>query len=296
MNETKLVESRLANLQWKSLVDSIASSSKAQLSNCLAVADVSGSMGHLHNGMKKKTPDPIAPCVALTLLLGELAQAPWNGCFFTFSSYPSCEFIDPALTLTERARKLNQAHWEMSTAFYKIFDLILAIAKREKLAPENMIQKLFVFSDMQFDQCGGAQYGETEYDVAKRKFDEAGYPIPELVFWNLAAGGGMKQQNTTKPVPADTPGVSLLSGFSGAMMKYFLGASQAGEEEVAIEEEEARVDAEWELHDADEPELSVTAKEIETAKLSKQKKRKDPLETLMAIIGAESFKGVVVID
>jgi len=238
MNTDIPVSSRLANLQWKSLVDSISSSSKVQLSNCLAIPDVSGSMGTLQTRMDEKHPSPIALCIALTLLLGELAQPPWNGCFITFSTDPKCEFIDPAKNLTERARALNQAHWEMSTAFYTVFDLILSIAKREKLAPENLVRKLFVFSDMQFDQCGGVGYGETEYETAKRKFDEAGYTMPELVFWNLAMGTG----ETSKPMSANTPGIALLSGFSVAMTKHFFGEAEAEED---AEKEEAEESAEW---------------------------------------------------
>lgn len=167
----------------------------------------------------------------------------------------------------------------MSTAFYKIFDLILATAKKEKLAPEDMVGKLFVFSDMQFDQCGGSQYKGPAYETAKHKSGAAGYPMPELIFWNLAArsNGG---RPATKPVRADTPGVSLVSGFSSNLMKYFLGQAKEEEGEDKLEEE-------WE----------TLQKEFAISSIGKKEKmKKDPLETLMAIIGAESFKGVIVVD
>lgn len=191
------VASRIADLQWKSLIESIASS--GQLTNCLAIADVSGSMGSF--GGDKKMPTPLTVCIALTLLLGELAAEPWNGCFFTFSSEPTCESIDPKLPLSKRASTVQQAHWEMSTAYYKVFDLILERAKQSQLKPEDMVKKLFVFSDMQFDQAtGGGQ--SNEHQKVREKFKAAGYPMPELVYWNLAYRHDGSQPSN-KPVQAD---------------------------------------------------------------------------------------------
>lgn len=285
---SQAVVSRLANLQWRSLINSIASSSRGRLDNCLAVADVSGSMGHL--GGSKSAPAPMTVCIALTLLLGELAQAPWNGSFFTFSSMPTCEFIDPALSLSERAKTLRCAHWEQSTALYNVFDLILSTAKREKLSPESMVKKLFVFSDMQFDQASNGQYGETEYQTAKRKFTESGYELPELVFWNL--GHGTYGANTSKPARAEEKGVTLISGYSGALMKYFLGAAQDDTDIVAEQELEAKDKAEWVGVEIDDGGRVADLSLGTTAR----KEKKDAKETMMAIIDAESFRGVVVID
>lgn len=288
---------RLADLQWKSLVDSIASSANSQFENCLAIADVSGSMGYYGHG-DKKNPQPINVCVALTLLLGELAAAPWNGCFFTFSSDPACQFVDPSKPLSERAAKVQQAHWEMSTNFYKVFDLILATAKREKLSPENMVKKLFIFSDMQFDEAVDRQEGETEHRTIKRKFEEAGYTLPELVYWNLAARG----QGTAKPARADEEGVALVSGYSGALMKYFLG-QQAEQEDGEL----AEMQADWEKVDEEESEEGNEAKGTkrkngegdgggDEGATKTKKKKKNPIEVVKGVIGAKSFEGVVLVD
>lgn len=78
-----------------------------------------------------------------------------------------------------------------------------------------MVQTIFVFSDMEFDDCGGDKY-ETDYQMIQRKFAEAGYPLPGIVFWNLRGG------KRSKPVTKDEKNVALVSGFSGQMMKTFL--------------------------------------------------------------------------
>ena len=265
------------------MVDSIASSSTSKLSNCLAVADVSGSMGYFAGGHSdKKHPQPIHVCIALTLLLGELSAAPWNGSFLTFSTEPSIEHIDTSLPLSQRASTLSRALWAGSTNFYKVFDLILDTAKRNKLATDQMIERLFVFSDMQFDEASAYQpYGATEYQKIKAKFAEAGYVIPELVFWDLAAGRMDGEQPTNHPAQADERGVAMMSGFSGAAMKYFLRGTipQASQED------------EWEeVEDGASGSTKVVKSQDEEAT------RKNAHEHMMAVIGAECFKNVVVVD
>lgn len=261
--------SQIADLQWQSMVQSIRNSSRSSLKNCLAVADVSGSMGSIHGpghmrwGASHGSICPIFPCVALTLLLSELAAGPWNGSFFTFSSTPTLEYINPALPLSDRATKLSTAHWNMSTNLSAVFNLILTRAQAHCLAPKDMVRTLFVFSDMQFNTATGGLFNETYYQTIKRQFEQAGYVIPQIVFWNLAASP--RKGGTPKPVTSGQSGVSLMSGFSGAVMKYFLGQGfeAAGEAN------------------------RVTGRPLTDD---------SPLQTVMAVIAKPSFSGVVVVD
>lgn len=82
------------------------------------------------------------------------------------------------------------------------------------MAPGEMVKKVFVYSDMEFDEaCGRPK--ETDYQVIKRKFTEAGYRMPRMVFWNLRG-------DRSKPVTRNEKNVALVSGFSGQMLKSFL--------------------------------------------------------------------------
>lgn len=287
---------RMAALQWVSHVDSIRSSGSAELRNCLAIADVSGSMGSYLTG-NTKNPQPINVCIALTLLLGELAAPPWSGLFFTFSDDPAAVYVDPSLPLKDRASTLSRANWGCTTNFYKVFDLILTTAKTQHLAPADMVKKLFIFSDMQFSACTERKDGETEYAAIKRKYIDAGYTVPELIFWNLAP----RAAGAPKPVQADQEGVSLLSGCSGSMMKYFLGEAAREEDEELAKE----MDKDWEAVDAEDEDEGMTgegeAAGDDAAELAKKgkgmpKKKDDPLTTVRKILAAESYKGVVVVD
>ncbi|WVQ93053.1 hypothetical protein IAU59_000117 [Kwoniella sp. CBS 9459] len=272
---TALIQKRLADLQWKAMVNAVKISSKNRLDNCVAIADVSGSMGSI-GYQNKQHPSPILPCIALTLLLGELAVHPWSGSFFTFSSTPTFETIDISLPISERVNKLSKAHWEMSTNFFKVFDMILSSAKREKLTRDQMVKKLFVFSDMQFDAASDGNFGETEHQTIQRKFDQAGYPMPEIVYWNLAAP---RKGGTPKPVRSDVEGVSLFSGFSGSLMKFFLG-SEGTEEDDAVGEDPVI--------------LGQDGQEVKAGK--KEKKKSTPIETVMKVASAQSLSGLRVVD
>ena len=78
-----------------------------------------------------------------------------------------------------------------------------------------MIKRLFVFSDMEFDQASAHPW-ETDHQVIQRKFRQNGYPkVPEIVFWNL-------RNSVATPVPSDQEGVALVSGFSKNLVTLFL--------------------------------------------------------------------------
>lgn len=96
-----------------------------------------------------------------------------------------------------------------------MFDLILRTAVREHVAQADMPAKIFVVSDMEFDdpQCNGQR---TNFEVIKAKYAAAGYAMPTLVFWNVAA------RNTHVPVTQNEHGVYLVSGCSPSIFKAAL--------------------------------------------------------------------------
>ncbi|KAI9170159.1 hypothetical protein LWI28_023429 [Acer negundo] len=79
-----------------------------------------------------------------------------------------------------------------------------------------MIKRLFVFSDMEFDNASVNPW-ETDYQVIVRKYTEKGYglAVPEIVFWNL-------RHSRATPVPRKQKGAALLSGFSKNLLEIVL--------------------------------------------------------------------------
>ncbi|KAL8172273.1 hypothetical protein V2J09_024077 [Rumex salicifolius] len=191
----------VAELQWRRMVSDLAE--KGKLRNCIAVCDVSGSMSG----------EPMEVCVALGILVSELSEEPWKGKVISFSSTPQLHLIEGD-DLKSKAAFVNYMDWGMNTDFQKVFDQILTVATKANLTADQMIKRVFVFSDMEFDQASSRPW-ETDYMVIEKKYKEKGYPVPEIVFWNL-------RDSRATPVTENQKGVALVSGFSKNMLKLFL--------------------------------------------------------------------------
>ncbi|KAG8970217.1 hypothetical protein FRC03_010407 [Tulasnella sp. 419] len=265
---------KIIDAQWKTLVENLRAS--GSLDNSMAVCDVSGSMGSIYDsgirGRGSTDVQPILPAVALSLLLAQLAKPPFSNSFITFSENPSIVTLRSDASLAELVADMNKADWGMNTDFNAVFlKLILPMAVRHQIPKEDMIKRLFVFSDMQFDQANTQpQQWETNHQTIVREFAAAGYEIPEIVYWNLAG------RIAAKPVTKDTPGVAMLSGFSGNLLKIFME-----NKEIEGEEEWSEV---------------VQGEEGPTVKEEKEKERIDPMSVMKKALDLKSFEKLRVLD
>lgn len=114
-----------------------------------------------------------------------------------------------------------------STRIDKALDLILRIATKRNIKQELMPTTLLIVSDMQFTEgatSGG--YWDTnglneelsllEVDRSIKKWNDAGYKTPKIVYWNTAGHAG--QQATV-----NSENVGLVSGFSPSICKAIFG-------------------------------------------------------------------------
>lgn len=203
-------EAEVADLQWKRMVEDL--SKEGKLRNCLAVCDVSGSM----------CGTPFNVSVALGLLVSELSEEPWKGKVITFSEKPQLHIIKGD-DLKSKMRFSKEVNF-MNTDFQKVFDHILQVAVDGNLKEDQMIKRVFAFSDMEFDEASMNDW-ETDYEAIQRKFREKGYGsvVPQIVFWNL-------RDSEATPVVSTQKGVTMVSGFSKNMMKFFLNNDGVHEE------------------------------------------------------------------
>ncbi|XP_004310235.1 PREDICTED: uncharacterized protein LOC101311350 [Fragaria vesca subsp. vesca] len=203
LNDGEDDKGEVAELQWKRMVDDMLTLGK--MKNCLAVCDVSGSMSGT----------PMEVSVALGLLVSELSEDPWKGLVVTFSESPQLHLVQGE-SLKEKTDFVREMDWGMNTDFQKVFDLVLKVAVKGCLKPEHMVKRVFVFSDMEFDEASANNW-ETDYEMIEKKFRQAGYgdAIPQLVFWNL-------RHSRSIPVPGNQKGTALLSGFSKNLLKLFM--------------------------------------------------------------------------
>lgn len=274
--------------QWNTLVQRVKDS--GTLSNAIAIADVSGSM---ESPVFPDGTRPMDSAIALALLIAEVTQPPFGGAFITFSEKPVVQRVDnPAWRLSEKIDRIHRADWGMRTDFVAVFEkLILPMAIENKLKQEDMVQRVFVFSDMQFNQATRNDDDERgfagSYERIQTRFREAGYEMPELVFWNLAGGragylGGPTGGDPVapKPVTAQEQGTALVSGYSQGMLKVFL---EGGSFEDDVEEEEI---------------VETVGEDEEVVVVNKQAKRQklDPLGVLRKAVGHRAYSMLRVVD
>ena len=166
--------------------------------NALAVIDGSGSM---YGGA-----DPMPATVALSLgiYFAERNKGAFKNHFITFSETPRLVEIKGE-DILDKVRYCHGFNEVANTNIQKVFELILDAAKKNSVPQDELPKKLYIISDMEFDYCA-EDASLTNFEYAKKLFAEAGYALPEIVFWNVAS------RNRQQPVTKNEQGVALVSG------------------------------------------------------------------------------------
>jgi hypothetical protein len=200
-------EIKLLDAQWKALPDFLAGKN-GQGRRILPVVDVSGSM------YMALSPRPIEVSVSLGIYVAERNTGPFKDHFVTFSSTPELVKLKGA-NIREKVEMLSKADWGMSTDLNKVFKLILRQATTHDVPAEEMPEIVLVMSDMEFNAAGG---GKTPFEEIQADYKQAGYAMPKVVFWNLAA----RSKAGNYPVIQTEPHTALISGFSPSILKPVL--------------------------------------------------------------------------
>ena len=168
--------------------------------NALFVIDGSGSM---YGGC-----DPIPATVALSLgiYFAERNTGKFKNHFITFSERPQLVEIK-GKDIYEKVKYCSKFNEVANTNIQKVFELILNTAVKNNVPQKDMPEKIYIISDMEFDYCT-EDSSLTNFQYAKRLFDNFGYKLPEVVFWNVAS------RNKQQPVELNESGVALVSGCS----------------------------------------------------------------------------------
>ena len=173
----------------------------------LVVSDTSGSM----------TGTPMKVSIALSILFGSLLTGPFRNCCIPFSDIARFISWTDGATIRQIIKAVQTGE-VANTDLQAVFDLILTTAIKHKVTQEDMPDFLLIISDMQFDHAVDFNgYGRNasidNIDLMKKKFSDAGYTIPQIIFWNVA-----EQSYGNKPITKDERGI-MVSGFSQNIWK-----------------------------------------------------------------------------
>ena len=191
--------------QWDALPNYVGDAS------ILPLVDVSGSMTCPAGGSGQVRCLDVA--VSLGLYLADKNKGAFKDTFLTFSSKP--ELVTLKGNIVQKVDQMSRSNWEMSTNLHAAMDKILSVAVKGNVPASDMPAMLLILSDMQFNQC--ARFDDSAMEMIERKFEAAGYSVPQIVFWNLNSSDNV-------PVKADKSGAALVSGFSPSIMTSLLAA------------------------------------------------------------------------
>ena len=203
----------LIEAQWNALPNFVGDA------NVLPLVDVSGSMTCSAGGPNSKSGvSCLEVAVSLGLYLADKNKGKFKDTFLTFSGNP--ELLHLKGNINQKIEQMVRSTWAMDTNLHKAFAKILEVAVKGNVPQSEMPAMVLILSDMQFNQC--VEHDDTAMQMIRRKYAEAGYEVPNVVFWNLNASYG------NAPVKFDESGAALVSGFSPAVVKPLLSGDLDG--------------------------------------------------------------------
>ncbi len=190
---------------WRALAD------YTQDENALVVADGSGSM---YWGGK---PMPAAVAQSLAIYFAEHNRGAFRNHFITFSMNPRLVEIK-GRDIVDKARYCETFNECANTNIQEVFELVLNAAVRSRVPQKDLPSTIYIISDMEFDSCA-AGASLTNFEYAAKLFRQAGYRLPNVVFWNVSS------RNQQQPVTTNEQGVALVSGCSPRIFSMVMEGS-----------------------------------------------------------------------
>ena len=199
----------LINEMWKD-----NSNNNSNMGNVIAVVDTSSSMC---------VDDciPLYNAIGLGIRVSEKSSPEFRNSFITFESEPHWVTFSPYASFVNKVWQTKNASWGGSTNFVATTRLILEVAIKNKIPPEEMEDMvLAIFSDMQINQSYLTTHRSQitnelpMYDEIKKMYNDAGYKPPHILFWNLRKTSGF-------PTISSNENVTMLSGYSSVLLDVF---------------------------------------------------------------------------
>jgi hypothetical protein len=174
--------------------------------NALAVIDGSGSMYGYYGNISVA---PITVAMSLGIYFAEHNKGAFANHFITFSENPQLVELKGE-SLFEKVKYCETFNEVANTNIQKVFELILSAAVKNNLPQSELPSTLYFITDMEFDCCT-EDASLTNFEYAKKIFEEKGYKLPRVVFWNV------ESRNMHQPVKQNEQGVALVSGCTPAI-------------------------------------------------------------------------------
>lgn len=187
----------VAEAQWKALPNYVEGDN-----NFLIMADVSESMYG----------QPMHTSIGLAIYFAERNHGAFANKFMTFTDTPKIVEVTGDSLYGKYKSFFN--HVGYNTNLEAAFDAILSTAVRTKCPQEDLPKALVIISDMEIDYWDGGSLTFTE--EMRKRFADAGYEMPKLVYWNVDS------RKDTFLASKNDPNAILVSGQSVSTFKNLI--------------------------------------------------------------------------
>lgn len=187
----------ITEAQWKALPDYLD-----EEANVVVMADVSGSM-------YSPNYQPISASLGLALYFASRNKGIYRNKYMTFTDKPSFLTINENASLRDQLAQAWNAGVGYSTNLERAFMYILDTAIENNVKPEEMPKALVVVSDMEIDPFFRG-YELDFLEEMTRRFRDAGYTMPKVLFWNVEG------RNSTFHAKFTNPNAVFASGYSAS--------------------------------------------------------------------------------
>ena len=194
---------------WKSLPNLVKNGETT-----LVVRDDSGSM--LCTVDRKSSVTALEVATALSIYFAERAKGPYHNTFLSFSATPKILQMVDSWSLRDKLEYAYKHSEVSNTNIEATFQLVLDTAIKNHCSQDELPDNLLFITDGEFDSmtCHG---NPTFFARMDKKFKDAGYKMPKLIFWNVNNHSGAIPVKEHNKFPA-----ILVSGFSVNTLKMVL--------------------------------------------------------------------------
>lgn len=187
----------VAEAQWKALPNYVEGDN-----NFLVMADVSESMYGR----------PMHTSIGLAIYFAERNHGAFANKFMTFTDTP--KIIEVTSNSLYGKYKSFFNHVGYNTNLEAAFDAILSTAVHTKCPQADLPKALVIISDLEIDYWDGGSLTFTE--EMRKRFADAGYEMPKLVYWNVDS------HKDTFLASKNDPNTILVSGQSTSTFKNLI--------------------------------------------------------------------------
>jgi hypothetical protein len=206
------VDRAMINKYWENLPDYLNGK------NCsmMCVVDTSGSM----TGSNAAAPINVA--ISLGLYCAERIGGPFKNHYISFASRPQLIKTE-GIDFVDKVRRIYKTNLCDNTDLEAVFDLLLRIATKRGVNPNDIPKTIVVISDMEIDSGTGywsrnqwtKTSASTEMEKIRQKWAAYGLQLPKLIYWNVES----RNENTFLDAG---PNVSFVSGMSPTIFRQVL--------------------------------------------------------------------------